>query len=83
VSNPTPEELQYQLTLGQVYSALAYYADHLEKFEREIEVQLRHVDQMKKSSRPSPLLKRLQSLKLIAKAGELEDLENRVEYLPL
>ena len=64
----SPEELQYQhpqLTLGQVYSALAYYADHLEKFDKEIEVQLRHIDQMKKTSRPSPLVKRLQSLKLI------------------
>jgi uncharacterized protein (DUF433 family) len=25
-----------QLTLGEVYAALAYYADHREKFDREI-----------------------------------------------
>ena len=45
-----PEELQYQhpqLTLGQVYSALAYYADHQEEFDKEIEIQLQHVDQLR------------------------------------
>jgi len=64
----SPEELQYQhpnLTLGQVYSALAYYADHQEELDKEIETQLRHVDQMRESSRPTPLLKRLKAKKLI------------------
>ena len=64
----SPEELQYQhpqLTLGQVYSALAYYADHQEEFDKEIETQLRHVDQMKKTSKPTPLINRLKAKKLI------------------
>ncbi len=35
----SPYELQWQhpdLTLGQVYSALAYYADHQDELDREI-----------------------------------------------
>lgn len=64
----SPEELQYQhpqLTLRQVYSALAYYADHQEKLDKEIETQLEQIDQLRKSARPSPLIKRLKAKKLI------------------
>ena len=64
----SPEELQYQhpqLTLGQVYSALAFYSDHQEEFDREIEGQLQHVEQMRNSSKPSPLVKKLRAKKLI------------------
>ena len=64
----SPEELQYQhphLTLGQVYSALAYYADNQEELDKEIESQLQHVDQMRKSAKPTPLKKRLKAKKLI------------------
>lgn len=64
----SPEELQYQhpqLTLGQVYSALAYYADHQEELDKEIETQLGHIDQLRESARPSPLIRRLQAKKLI------------------
>ncbi len=64
----SPEELQYQhphLTLGQIYSALAYYADHQEKLDKEIEVQLKEVDRLRESTRPSPLIKRLKAKKLI------------------
>ena len=64
----SPEELQYQhpqLTLGQIYSALAYYSDHQEELDREIERQLEEVDQMSRSARPTPLLKKLKAKKLI------------------
>jgi len=64
----SPEELQYQhpqLSLGQVYSALAYYADHREKLDTEIENQLMHIDKLKESTRPSPLIKRLKDKRLI------------------
>lgn len=64
----SPEELQYQhphLTLGQIYSALAYYSDHQEKFAQEIETQLKQLDQMKKEAKPSPLIVRLKAKKLI------------------
>ena len=64
----SPEELQYQhpqLTLGQVYSALAYYADHQEIFDQEIETQLKQIDKLRESSKISPLIKRLKAKKLI------------------
>lgn len=64
----SPEELQYQhpqLTLGQIYSALAYYADHQDEIDQEIETQLEQIDQLKESARPSPLIKRLKAKKLI------------------
>ena len=49
----SPEELRFQhphLTLGQIYSALAYYSDHQEVLDRVIEQQLKHVDQMEKTN---------------------------------
>ncbi len=64
----SPEELQYQhpeLTLGQVYSALAYYADHQEELDEEIETQLQQVDQLRQSARPTPLVRRLKAKNLI------------------
>ena len=64
----SPEELQYQhprLTLGQIYSALAYYSDHQEIFDQEIETQLKQVDQMRKKAKPTPLVVRLKAKKLI------------------
>lgn len=64
----SPEELQYQhpqLTLGQIYSALAYYSDHQEELDQVIEAQLKEVDQLKKEAKPTPLLARLKSKKLI------------------
>ena len=64
----SPEEIQYQhpqLTLGQVYSALAYYADRQEDFDPEIEEQLQQVDQKRKDTRSSPIVKKLKAKKLI------------------
>jgi uncharacterized protein (DUF433 family) len=64
----SPDELQYQhphLTLGQIYSALAYYADHQEALDQEIEQQLKHVDQMRKTTKSTPLVARLKAKKLI------------------
>lgn len=45
----SPEELHFQhpyLTLGQIYSAFAYYWDHQEEFEQDIERRLQRVDQI-------------------------------------
>ncbi len=64
----SPEELQYQhphLTLGQVYSALAYYSDHQEELDREIEQQLEEVERMRKAAKPTPLIAKLRAKKLI------------------
>jgi uncharacterized protein (DUF433 family) len=64
----SPEELHFQhpyLTLGQVYSALAYYWDHKEELDQDIERRLARVNQLRRSSRPSPLLARLRDQGLI------------------
>jgi uncharacterized protein (DUF433 family) len=53
----SPEELQFQhpyLTLGQIHSALAYYWDHQELLDEEIERRLKAVDQMQAQAAPVP-----------------------------
>jgi len=43
----SPEELRFQhpyLTMGQIYSALAYYADHQEELDADIQRRLEFVD---------------------------------------
>ena len=62
------EELQYQhptLTLGQIHSALAYYSDHQEEIERDIEQRLERVDRLRREMAPPPLLDRLRAKGLI------------------
>ena len=46
----SPEELHLQhpyLSLGQIYSALAYYSDHKEQLDQDIEQRLQQADQMR------------------------------------
>lgn len=60
----SPEELHFQyphLSLGQIYSALAYYSDHQAEMERDIERRLEQVDRLERSVAPSPLIARLKS----------------------
>lgn len=62
------EELNAQfpyLTLGQIYSALAYYWDHREALDADIEGRLRKVDSIRKSMPESPLVKRLKGKGLV------------------
>ncbi len=62
------EEIQLQhpsLTLGQIYSALAYYADHREALEKDIERRLESADAARRAAGPSPLLQRLKSKGLL------------------
>lgn len=64
----SPEELHFQhpyLTLGQIYSALAYYWDHQEELDRDIERRLRAVEQSQRQSGRSPLAARLKAKGLI------------------
>jgi uncharacterized protein (DUF433 family) len=64
----SPEELHFQhpyLTLGQIYSALAYYWDHQEELDRDIERRLQFVDQVQRAMGPSPLVARLRAKGLI------------------
>jgi uncharacterized protein (DUF433 family) len=58
------EELHFQhpyLTLGQIHSAVAYYWDHQEYFDRDVERRLEFVDQIRRSAAPSGLLGRLEA----------------------
>lgn len=60
----SPEELQFQhphLTLGQVYSALAYYADHAAEIEADLARRLDTVDQLGGALVSSPLVARLRA----------------------
>jgi uncharacterized protein (DUF433 family) len=60
----SPEELHFQhpyLTMGQIYSALAYYADHQEELDEDIQRRLELADQMQRTWEPSPLIARLRA----------------------
>lgn len=62
------EELHIQfphLTLGQIYSALAYYWDHREELDQDIENRLRKADAIRTSTPASPLVERLHDKGLI------------------
>jgi uncharacterized protein (DUF433 family) len=64
----SPEELHFQhpyLTMGQIYSALAYYADHQEELDADIQRRLELVDQMQRTLTPPPLIDRLKTKGLI------------------
>ena len=64
----SPEELFVNhpyLTLGQIYSALAYYADHQSEIDRSIETDARFINDLKRKAKPSPLVVRLKAQGLI------------------
>jgi uncharacterized protein (DUF433 family) len=64
----SPEELYFQhphLTLGQIYSALAYYWDHQEDLDKDIERRREFVDQLRNTAGTSPLKARLKAQGLI------------------
>ena len=60
----SPEEIHFQhpfLSMGQIHSALAYYWDHQEEINRQIEADLSLADQIRARAGVSPLLKRLKA----------------------
>jgi len=64
----SPEELHFQfphLTMGQIHSALAYYWDHREELDEDIENRLASVDQYRNSFGESPLVAKLKDKGLI------------------
>jgi uncharacterized protein (DUF433 family) len=64
----SPDELSYQhpyLTLGQIYSALAYYADHQEEIDREIEESTAEYERLRAAVENSPLRQKLRAKGLI------------------
>lgn len=64
----SPDELRFQhpyLTLGQIHSALAYYWDHKEELDRDIERRLERAEEIRRSVGPSPLVARLKAKGLL------------------
>ena len=64
----SPEEIQFQhphLTLGQIHSALAYYWDHKEELDRDIERRLERVEDIRREVGPSKLAERLKAKGLL------------------
>jgi uncharacterized protein (DUF433 family) len=64
----SPEELHFQhpyLTLGQIYSALAFYWNHQEVLDQDIERRLQGIDQIRQGMKPTPLEARLKAKGLI------------------
>lgn len=64
----SPEELAVQhphLSLGQIYSALAYYWDHKEEIDLDIERRLQRVDELEKTFKSAKISKRLKAKGLI------------------
>ncbi len=62
------EEIHFQhpyLTLGQIYSALAYYADHQAELEKDIEARLQRSIMLEKETISAPIIKRLKSKGLL------------------
>jgi len=60
----SPEELHLQhpyLTLGQIYSALAYYWDHQEELNQNIEHRLEKIEQVRQTLKPTSLEARLKA----------------------
>lgn len=58
----SPEELFLNhpyLTMGQIFSALAYYADHRLEIELAIEADHELAAELRKHTEPSPLFQRL------------------------
>ncbi len=58
----SPEEIHFQhphLSLGQIHSALAYYWDHQEELEADIERRLLRVKEIRKELKSVPLVEKL------------------------
>ena len=63
----SPEELHFQhpyLTMGQIYSALAYYWDHKVELDQDIERRRQFIDHVQQTTKPPPLAERLKAKRL-------------------
>ncbi len=64
----SPEELHFQhpeLTLGQIHSALAYYWDHQDELDRDIEERLESINQIQKTRETSAIKTKLKEKGLL------------------
>lgn len=60
----SPEELKFQhpqLTMGQIHSALAYYWDHKEELDQDIERRDQMAEEFRRTMKTPDLLTRLKS----------------------
>ena len=60
----SPEELHFQhpyLSMGQIYSALAYYWDHKAALDQDLERRLQFIDHVHQTTKPTPLAERLKA----------------------
>jgi len=64
----SPEELHFQhpyLTLGQIHSALAYYWDHKEELDADIERRWQYAEEARRKAGASPLAAKLRTRGLL------------------
>ncbi len=60
----SPEELHFQhpyLTLGQIYSALAFYWDHKKELDADIERRWQYAEQAREKAGLSPIAEKLRT----------------------
>jgi uncharacterized protein (DUF433 family) len=60
----SPEEIHFQhpyLSLGKIYSALAFYADHKDELNEDILRRQNRVDELRQAMPISPLVNRLKA----------------------
>ena len=64
----SPEELLFQhpyLTLGQMHSALAYYWDHKEELDADMQRRFEYAEKLRREAGESALAKKLRAQGLI------------------
>ena len=64
----SPEELHFQhpyLTMSQIHSALAYYWEHQEGLDADMERRLEYAEKARQEAGPSPLATRLREQGLL------------------
>jgi len=60
----SPEELHFQyphVALSKIYSALAYYWDHKQEIDADMQKRLAFTEQMRQTALPSPIVAKLQA----------------------
>jgi uncharacterized protein (DUF433 family) len=64
----SPEELHFQhpyLTLGQIHAALAYYWDHKQELDADMERRRQFAEEARQQAGPSPLAAKLRTQGLL------------------
>jgi uncharacterized protein (DUF433 family) len=62
----SPEEMHHQhphLSMAQIHAALAYYYEHQDELDADMERQTRYVEELRAQQPDSPLRQRLRALK--------------------